>query len=46
MLLTTPEKLRSLRRKLYVKAKAEPTTRCRREAPGVSPIRSRSGSSV
>ncbi len=26
MILTTPEKLRSHRRKLYVKAKAEPAT--------------------
>ena len=46
MILTTPEKLRSHRRKLYVKAKAEPATRCRRVAPSVSPIRSCSGSSV
>ena len=33
MILTTPEKIRSLQRKLYVKAKAEPDFRFYRTHP-------------
>ena len=35
MSLKTPDKIRSLQRKLYIKAKEKGATRCPREAPGI-----------
>ncbi len=40
MSLVTPEKIRQLQKKLYVKAKQEVATRCLREARAGFPTRS------